>query len=255
MSRGSPNGLILSLVVVCLSLLLPAGAAADSEGSVEGTVTVLPLVKNAVTTLTLGLDSDGAAGCMVSIVRIQDPEGKLVTANITSYKATLSYDGNLINSLDVRHQTTFPGTHTINNPGGTPQFNGTALASQGVAAPCDIAFFALRLIGTAKQPATVRLTFSDIRDFGGKNITQFTPVPEQLFLRGDARADGEVNVRDAVYILQYLAGIRDIGKGSDKVQPVNAASVKHDSECDVINLSDAIYILQYVVGRRGRDRE
>ena len=34
----------------------------------------------------------------------------------------------------------------------------------------------------------------------------------------------------------------------DKVQPVNAASVKHDGEYDVINFRDAIHILLYIAG-------
>ena len=253
MNRVKKRLLILSLVVACLTLLLPGGAAADDEGSLEGTVTVLPLVKNAVTALTPGLDTDGAAGSMASIVRIQDAEGKTVAANITIYEATLSYNGGPINVLEVRHQSAFPGTDIIDNPGGTAEFDGTA--PEGVAVPCGVAFLTLRLTGTVEQPATVALTFSDIRDTEGKTIDQFTPVPEQQFLRGDARADGKVNMRDAVYIWQYLADLRDIGEGLDKVQPVNAASVKHDGKYDVIEFSDAIYILQYVAGWRGPDME
>lgn len=118
-----------------------------------------------------------------------------------------------------------------------------------------MAFLTLRLTGTVEQPTTVVLTFSDIRDTEGKTIDQFAPVPEKQFLRGDARADGKVNMRDAVYIWQYLAGFRDIGEGLDKVQPVNAASVKYDGEYDVVNFSDATYILQYVVGWRGPNME
>lgn len=254
MNRAKRGLLILSLVVACLTLLLPGGAAADDEGSLEGTVTVLPVARNAVTALTPGLDSDGAAGSMASIVRIQDTAGKPVAVSIKSYKATLSYDGTLINVLEVRHRSAFPGTYTIDNRGGTATFNGTA--PEGVAAPCDLAFLTLRLTGTVGQPATAWLTFSDIRDTEGETIDQsIPPVPEKQFLRGDARADGKVNMRDAVYIWQYLAGFRDPGEGLDKVQPVNAASVKHDGEYDVVSLSDAIYILQYVIGWRGPDME
>jgi len=255
MNKVKKGLLILSSVMLCVPLLLAAGAAADDEGSLPATVTVLPVAKNAVTVLTPGLDADGAAGCVAGIVQVQDAEGKPVAVKIKSYKATLEYNGEPINVLEVRHASAFPGTHTIDNPNGRVEFSGTA--SEGVPVPCDLAFLTLRLTGTVEQPATVTLTFTEIEicDPEGKTIKQFTPVPTKEFLRGDARADGKVNMRDAVYIWQYLAGLRDIGEGLDKVQPVNAASAKHDGEYDVINFSDAIYILQYVAGWRGPDME
>lgn len=244
---------IFCLLVVCLTFLLPAGATGDGEGSLPATVTVVTVAKDAVTALTPQLDSDGAAGCMASIVQGQDAQGNFVVANIKSYTATLSYNGNLISVLEVRHQSVFPGADTIENLNGSAQFNGTA--SEGVATPCDIAFLTLRLTGALNQPATATLTFSNIYDPNDNLIHQLTPVPEKQFLRGDARADGEVNIRDVIYIVQYLAGLRNIGEGLGKVHPVNAASVKHDGEYDVISFSDAWHLLRYLAARRGRGME
>jgi hypothetical protein len=236
-------------LVACLAVLLPAGATGDGEGSLSATVTVVPSAKDALTTLTPQLASDGAAGCMASIVQGQDAQGNSVVADIKSYTAALSYNGNLINVLEVRHQSMFPGAGTIDNPSGSAEFNGTA--PEGVATPCDVAFLTLRLTGAVGQPATVRLTFSNIYDSNGNLIHQLTPAPERQFLRGDATGDGEVNIRDVIYIVQYLAGLRDAGEGLGKVNPVNAASVKHDGKYDAISFSDAWYLLQYLArGRR-----
>ena len=256
MKKVKDRLLILTLVVACLVLLLPAIVTADEEeSSLEGTVTVLPLGTYTVTTLTPRLDTDNAAGSMLTIVKIQDSNDNPITARIESYEATLNYNGNLINALDVHHQSGFLGTETIDNAGGTTEFSGIYPSGIATAASFDMAFVTLRLTGTVNQPVTVALTLTNIRDSEGNVIDQLTPVPEVQFLRGDAKADGKVNIRDAIYIMQYLAGVRDIGHGLDKVHPVNAASVKHDGKCDVINLSDAIYIIQYVLGWRGPNIE
>jgi len=244
---------VFCLLVACLTFLLSTGATGDGEGSLTATVTVVTVAKDAVTALTPQLDSDGAAGCMASIVQGQDAQGDFVVANIRSYAAALSYNGNLINVLEVRHQSEFPGADTIDNLSGSAEFNGTA--SEGVATPCDVAFLTLRLTGALGQLATVRLTFSNIYDPNGNLIHQLTPVPERQFLRGDATGDGEVNIRDVIYIVQYLAGLRDVGEGLGKINPVNAASVKHDGEYDVISFSDAWYLLRYLARGRGLGME
>ena len=202
----------------------------------------------AVTALTPGLDIDAAAGLMASIVQVQDADGNPVAVDIKSYAATLSYNGTLMNVLGVRHDALFPGSESIDNMAGATDFDGTA--SAGVATPCQLSFLTLRLIGSALQPATATLTFSDIRDPDGNGISPLTPVLENTFLRGDAKADGQVKIGDALFICQYLVGLRDIGEGLDKVEPVNAASVKHDDGFDKIGIGDALYIAQYKVGLR-----
>ena len=238
---------VFCLLVACLTCLLPAVATGDGEGSLSATVTVVALAEDAVTALSPQLDPDGAAGCMGSIVEGQDAQGNSVVANIKSYAAALSYNSSLINISEVRHQSMFPGADVIDNLSGSAGFNGTA--SAGVPTPCDVAFLTLRLIGPMGQPATVTLTFSNIYDPNGNLINQLSPVPEGQFVRGDATGDGHVNVRDFVYIVQYLAGLRDAGEGPGKVNPVNAASVRHDGEYDVISFSDAWYLIQYLAKR------
>jgi hypothetical protein len=67
------------------------------------------------------------------------------------------------------------------------------------------------------------------------------------FKRGDAQANGTVNIFDAMYIAQAIVGNRP---WSD-IHLVNAASVKQDvASGDIVNIFDAMYIAQFVVGNR-----
>ena len=66
------------------------------------------------------------------------------------------------------------------------------------------------------------------------------------FMRGDANNDGRVNIVDAMFIAQYLAGNRP----ASQLNLLNAASVKHDQNSDKINIADAMFIAQYLVGLR-----
>jgi len=64
-----------------------------------------------------------------------------------------------------------------------------------------------------------------------------------------------VDLSDALYILQYLNGIRpacDLALNTDScVNAVNAASVKHDAGgADMVTPEDARYIADYVMGTR-----
>jgi hypothetical protein len=59
------------------------------------------------------------------------------------------------------------------------------------------------------------------------------------FLRGDANGDGEINIADAIYLVNYL--FTD-GPAPD---PLDAG----DANCDgVVNIADAIYLVNYLFG-------
>ena len=70
-------------------------------------------------------------------------------------------------------------------------------------------------------------------------------------LRGDADDSGAVDIFDAMYIAQYVVGIRSI----DELNFLNAASVKHDEPEDIIDIFDAMFIAQYIVGLRDSNFE
>ena len=68
----------------------------------------------------------------------------------------------------------------------------------------------------------------------------YLPQPEVLL--GDVDSDGEVTVTDARWLLQYLAGIRDLTNDQ-----IAAADVDGDGEATV---TDARWLLQYLAGMR-----
>jgi hypothetical protein len=70
-------------------------------------------------------------------------------------------------------------------------------------------------------------------------------------LRGDADSDGDVDIFDAMFIAQYLVGLR----GPEEINFYNAASVKHDDPEDIVDIFDAMFIAQYVVGLRDANFE
>ncbi|MCX8126286.1 MAG: dockerin type I repeat-containing protein, partial [Dehalococcoidia bacterium] len=81
---------------------------------------------------------------------------------------------------------------------------------------------------------------------GGQNIPEDS-AKVLGFRRGDAKADGTVDIFDAMYIAQYIVGNRPLSQ----LSPLNAASVKHDGAYgDKIDIFDAMYIAQYIVGIR-----
>ncbi len=193
----------------------------------------------------LGLDTDDCAGGNVSILEVQTGDPVL----IGSYEAEFNYNGSILNVLDVRLKPPFDtGSSDIDNPAGLTQFNGTATA--GAPAPVDLAFLPMRLVGCALDQCQGTLNLTSIVDVDGNPLGISPPEIGYSFQRGDARADGIVNVADTLFIAQYLVGLRDLGDGLDKVHAVNAASVKHDNGCDEIDIADVLFIAQHLVGIR-----
>ena len=72
-------------------------------------------------------------------------------------------------------------------------------------------------------------------------------------LRGlTTRADGTVNIFDALFTAQYLVGLRPLGDDpTSTVNALNAAGPLHEViGGDVINIFDALFIAQYLAGTR-----
>jgi len=74
---------------------------------------------------------------------------------------------------------------------------------------------------------------------------------EEIGIRGDADGDGGVDIFDAMFIAQYLVGIKSI----DDLKFLNASSVKHDDPEDIIDIFDAMFIAQYIVGLKDANFE
>ncbi len=61
---------------------------------------------------------------------------------------------------------------------------------------------------------------------------------EPVYICGDAGGDGQVNISDAVYIINYI-----FIPGSPEPDPLDAAEVNCDGN---VNISDAVYIINYI---------
>ena len=96
---------------------------------------------------------------------------------------------------------------------------------------------------------TVILTFDQILASDAEVITPEGTIVKTYRL-GDAKPDGTLNIADALFIAQYLAGLREIGEGADFVHAINAASIKQDGLFDKINIADVLFIAQRLVGLR-----
>ena len=151
--------------------------------------------------------------------------------------------------LEVRLKAPFDtGNVTIDNITGLAQFD--ASAPGGAPWPVDpLAFAAPRLTGCVTDVVTVTATYDQVLDDLGNPLGIDQP-PAETYRRGDAKADGTVDIADALFGAQYLVGLREIGEGLDFVHPVNAASVKPDGAFDVINTADVLFIAQHLVGLR-----
>ena len=53
------------------------------------------------------------------------------------------------------------------------------------------------------------MEITSLIDDGGNPVAVVPPGLSRTLLRGDARADGVINIADALFIAQYLVGSRD----------------------------------------------
>jgi hypothetical protein len=206
--------------------------------------------------------SDGAVGYQIGISRVFDPNTvDDVNVDLESFQARLAYpdpttnpafpDGTLcVNIRDIR-QMDFPitGLNIDTGLGGTTI---DGLNAAGVTWPADLGHALTRLNGSAKLPCRVDLELTSLADVEGNPVT----VPQilaQTVQRGDARADGNVTIADALLIARYLGGLRDACATvveTTCLHSVNAASVRQDGDFDRKTIADALFIAQYLVGLR-----
>jgi PKD repeat protein len=208
----------------------------------------------AETGISKGLDASGQAQVDASIIRVFTPQtGNTVTVDkgIAGYAARFSYDGTRINILNVfGGGYPFDGVPTFNidNGAGLTTF-ATAQTKAEPQPPITLGYMTIRLVGSAEEDATLTLSFPEIRDGNGNAISQ-EATATNTFRRGDARADGKVDISDVLRICQYVVGLSTLGESLGQVHPINAACVRHDDTGDKITMSDALYVAQYLVGIR-----
>jgi len=208
----------------------------------------------AVTAMNISVDTDGVVVVNKVIEETQDPATGLpvvVQGGIGSYTDQLTYDGLLVNVLGIR-----PGDApfdaitnvTIDDIGGTTTFDHTQVADTPQA-PILVARAAVRLVGCTNDLTTLTDSFTAMASTEGAPIQELSVSAEDL-RRGDAKVDGVINIADALFIAQYLAGVEP---GLSDTHLLNAASVKEDGGTgDKISISDVLFIAQGLVGLRDK---
>jgi hypothetical protein len=195
---------------------------------------------------------DRTAGIIARSPLVIDPAtGNELTVLLGSFQALLTYDVNCLSIVDVRALDFSITDLNIDNINGATIFNGTSDA--GVAATGDLALALTRPVGSNQQHCTLTVEIANLTDPEGAGL-DVIPQPASIdFLRGDARADGVIDIADAMFIAQYLVGSRSActreGDGTC-VHLVNAASVHQDGGIDQPTIDDALYITQYLAGLR-----
>ncbi|MFC1938034.1 hypothetical protein ACFLWY_05725 [Chloroflexota bacterium] len=204
--------------------------------------------------VTKGTDDSAYATITVGLERIYDPatgDDAPAPDGIGGYGATLTYDGAGINIVNVLGLAPFDDVAlNIDDAAGTTAFN-SIQAGSAPQAPLEFANVYIRLSGACTTSYDITLPYDEIIDVAaGDRIYPDGNVAE-TFLRGDAKPDGSVGLADALFIAQYLAGIRALGQDTNSTHPINAASVKHDgANGDLITVADVLFIRHYLIGVR-----
>ncbi len=232
----------------------PTATPVPIPAPVAGVLQSIPGVSQA-------LGADGVVLLNLNVNRVRDPStgvDGVVPGGITYYGATLTYPGgnggNVVNVMGVRGVSPFspaPGIDPAGMPGTSGNMSITG-APSGAApqAPLTLAQVAPRILGSSTQSHNIQYFLNNLTDGLGANMPADS-VKTFAVRRGDARMDGLVNITDALFVAQYLAGIRGIGEGENLVHAVNAASVKADGPGgDIVNITDALFIAQMLAGLR-----
>jgi hypothetical protein len=264
---GFTGGAFLTGDVTVATLNLSAKGAAGTSTSIDVTiidlgdrdgktipatpvsapVRIIAIAGVAETAISQDVADDRIVVIPVKVVRIKDPvtgEPVNIPGGLGAFEATVtSSPAGGIEILGARGTDYFP--RVTFNPA-TGEFSAVHAPSPAQPDNTVVAKIVARLTGNAVDRYTLTVTFQVIGAAGGGlNVPQKQPN-SLIFLRGDATGDGTVNIFDAMFIANKVAGIG----GLDTVNALNAASVKHDGLGDVINIFDAMYIAQYVVRLR-----
>lgn len=239
------------------------GTATDANGNTsEFSPAFLPPVEVPPSPLLIEtplfpMIDDGIAVVGIALLEIPDPEFEdlpsSTSTGIQSFDAVLQYDSSGMEILDIRFGETFgENTEYIDN-GSTLTINGTWDEAEGVITelPAVLASVVLRLTGSATEVSGLTLETLDVTEADNPETISLEQSFSLEFQRGDAHANGIVDIFDALFIAQCLVEQRDYGLAESDCNPVNAASVDQDDEGgDQVTIFDAMFIGQYLVESR-----
>lgn len=142
-------------------------------------------------------------------------------------------------------------TTNLNATGGTKTYFNAYQTTSNPLPPLNAADLRLRLTGSKDSAYTFTLNFNTIASVLGTDLPQDLPVSLTL-RRGDANNSGSITIVDALFMAQYLAGIRGLGTDIVSVNSINAASVRQDDATgDKLTIADALILAQMLAGIRG----
>lgn len=206
--------------------------------------------------------TDGATGLMMGVNRVFDPGAGNVPAELGSFGARLTYPNasfnpaspagtRCVNILNLRSPN-FPQDNggSINNSLGIATFS--RANSAGVTLPANLGHALTRLTGSTNQECPVNFELTSLGDVAGNQIAVPTSLT-QVLRRGDARADGFVDVADALFTAQHQRGLRDACDtqiSTTCLHMINSASVRQDGAIDQVTIADARFIAENLVGLR-----
>ncbi|MDA0734577.1 MAG: hypothetical protein O2860_08350 [Chloroflexi bacterium] len=251
------QSLRLAVLAVALAIAMGGSAYAMNQVTREVPATVTVQVAHGpVAEPSLGPFQDpvdGATGVKLSITRVfESRTGEDIDAQLASFQAQMSYDGSCLNILEVRPLDFATSAVTVDDTSGITSFDG--VASPATATPSDLNHVVVRLVGSNQTSCSVTTAFTSLLDNGGNRVLA-PDLAVQNLLRGDARADGNITIADALFIAQYLVGLRPACADTVDftcLHSVNAASVRHDGDFDQKTIADALFIAQHLVGLRDK---
>ena len=233
---------------VSLTASNPAGTNTVTRA---GYITVVS--NRAEVLLTTGHDTNAYLGAVIN--RFFNPatnETLVFPGGIGAIDAYVSYSASGISIRKAAGLAPFSSpTVGLNVAGGTRT---TLVAIQTGSTPQPpIELFRVYpwITGSKDTTYSIALHFNVISTANGNEIVQNADV-SKTFRRGDANGSGSVTVTDALFIAQYLAGLRQPGEASDQVNVINSATVINDSATEgaTLTIADALGIAQMLAMMR-----
>jgi len=209
----------------------------------------------AESSLIPALDSDGVAVAELRVERFKFQGGDLsfeLPGGIQSFAATLAFDTELVDILDVRAVTEFAGSTTFDSATTPGQLTiSGSTTTPATTTPLILAKIVVRLTGSNASSTQFTLNNLQITEGGTGTIYNQEFQQSNTYQRGDVRPDGQVRATDRLFLAQCILQLRATGTGGDECNPINAASIMHGGiDGDTMDAADGLYISQFVVELR-----
>ncbi|MBI2935040.1 MAG: hypothetical protein HYY29_05660 [Chloroflexi bacterium] len=241
-----------SALNVTIVTLADADGAAIPAAARLTWVTVLPVKAVAAVRLAPAIGQDGRAVINVVADRVRDAltNAEMPPAQaIKRFSGQASFDSDRVQIVAVRGMGSFAGASSdIHNDAGALIVAGSQASGAGPGLVV-LAQIVPKLTGSSVDSQIIDFSIDAMEDDSG-NVAYDAP-PGMAVRRGDAKADGKIDIADALFIAQYLAGLRAAGDGDNQTHVVNGASVRPDGDSgDQLSVTDALFIAQHLVGLR-----